>query len=109
VREWSNRWANNYPFQYPHHRLDWVVAGGESGPNARPMHPSWARSIRDQCAAAGVPFHFKQHGEWAPSSDEVLGDMAHVHAFADGVRVGRFGKKMAGRNLDGVEHNGFPA
>lgn len=46
--------------------VDWVVAGGESGPNARPMHPSWARSLRDQCATAGVPFLFKQWGEWAP-------------------------------------------
>lgn len=46
--------------------LDWVVAGGESGPGARPMHPAWARSLRDQCAGAGVAFHFKQWGEWAP-------------------------------------------
>lgn len=43
-------------------RIDWVVAGGESGPGARPMHPDWARSLRDQCVAAGVPFHFKQAG-----------------------------------------------
>jgi len=48
--------------------LDWVIAGGENGP--RPMHPDWARSLRDQCAAAGVPFLFKQWGEWAaPSPD----------------------------------------
>ena len=46
--------------------IDWVIAGGESGPDARPMHPDWARSLRDQCAAAGVPYFFKQHGEWAP-------------------------------------------
>lgn len=46
--------------------LDWVVAGGESGANGRPMHPDWARSLRDQCAAAGVPFLFKQWGEWSP-------------------------------------------
>ena len=44
--------------------LDWVVVGGESGPKARPMHPAWARSLRDQCAAAAVPFLFKQWGEW---------------------------------------------
>jgi protein gp37 len=44
--------------------LDWVIVGGESGPNARPMHPDWVRSIRDQCQAAGVPFFFKQWGEW---------------------------------------------
>lgn len=49
-------------------RLDWVIAGGESGAKARPMHPEWARSLRDQCAAAGVPFFFKQWGEWATSA-----------------------------------------
>lgn len=48
--------------------LHWVIVGGESGPNARPMHPEWVRSLRDQCVAAGVPFHFKQWGEWAPVS-----------------------------------------
>ena len=46
--------------------LDWVIVGGESGPGARPMHPDWARSLRDQCAAADVPFFFKQWGTWAP-------------------------------------------
>jgi Bacteriophage protein gp37 len=44
--------------------LSWVIVGGESGPGARPMHPDWARSLRDQCVAAGVPFLFKQWGEW---------------------------------------------
>lgn len=44
--------------------IHWVIVGGESGPGARPMHPAWARSVRDQCAAAGVPFFFKQNGEW---------------------------------------------
>lgn len=46
--------------------IHWVIAGGESGPGARPMHPDWVRSLRDQCAAAGVPFFFKQWGEWLP-------------------------------------------
>ncbi|MGM3015920.1 DUF5131 family protein, partial [Bacillus cereus group sp. BC329] len=45
--------------------VDWVICGGESGPGARPMYPDWARSLRDQCKAAGVPFLFKQWGEWA--------------------------------------------
>lgn len=49
--------------------VDWVVVGGESGPAARPMHPDWPRLLRDQCVAAGVPFHFKQWGEWAPAPD----------------------------------------
>ena len=49
-------------------KIDWVIVGGESGPGARPMHPEWVRSLRDQCAAAGVPFLFKQWGEWKPIS-----------------------------------------
>lgn len=44
--------------------LHWIVCGGESGPGARPMHPRWARSLRDQCLQANVPFHFKQHGRY---------------------------------------------
>jgi len=50
--------------------VDWVICGGESGPKARPMHPDWGRSLRDQCAAAGVPFLFKQWGEWLPISQQ---------------------------------------
>jgi protein gp37 len=52
--------------------LDWVVCGGESGIKARPMHPAWARSLRDQCAAAGVAFFFKQWGEWGPDTGPEL-------------------------------------
>jgi len=48
-------------------RVNWVIAGGESGKDARPMHPDWARSLRDQCVFAEVPFHFKQWGEWGPA------------------------------------------
>lgn len=59
-------------------RIDWVICGGESGPGARPMHPDWARSLRDQCAAAGVPFLFKQWGEWwevdSDGRDDETGD-----------------------------------
>jgi len=88
--------------------LQWVVPGGESGSKARPMHPDWIRSIRDQCAAAGVmqggvPFLFKQWGEWAPPITE--GD---VPPGALEGRVYRVGKKAAGRQLDGREHNDFP-
>ena len=50
--------------------LHWVIVGGESGPGARPMHPDWARSLRDQCQAAGVAFLFKQWGEWLPGENE---------------------------------------
>ncbi|OIN80750.1 DUF5131 family protein [Mycobacterium malmoense] len=49
--------------------LDWVIVGGESGHGARPMHPSWARALRDECVRAGVPFLFKQWGGWAPVDD----------------------------------------
>lgn len=84
-------------------RLDWVIVGGESGPKARPMHPDWARSLRDQCAAVGTAFHFKQWGEWR-MADSALGDPPAVRN-RDFWRVG---KKAAGRLLDGVEHNGMP-
>jgi protein gp37 len=72
-------------------KLDWIIVGGESGPGARPMHPDWARSIRDQCAAAGVPFFFKQWGEWAPVShmDEAAIDACYAPApddFPDATR-----------------------
>jgi protein gp37 len=50
--------------------IDWVICGGESGPGARPMHPDWARSLRDQCESAGVPFMFKQWGEWLPINQQ---------------------------------------
>lgn len=86
--------------------IDWVIVGGESGAGARPTHPDWARSLRDQCAAASVPFLFKQNGEWA-SVSEVAGAGAHF-AFNDGATVRRVGKKIAGRALDGVTHDGFP-
>ena len=49
-----------------HAAIDWVIVGGESGPQARPMHPQWVRDLRDQCEGAGVPFFFKQWGEWKP-------------------------------------------
>jgi len=52
--------------------IDWVIVGGESGSKARPMHPAWARSIRDQCMAAGTPFLFKQWGEWAPFATQAF-------------------------------------
>ena len=109
------RRAKAYP---PLPSLDWVIVGGESGPGARPMSPDWARNLRDQCAAAGVPFLCKQWGEWAPATDH--GDTVSVegvapftdrpqwHKFSDGQLMARIGKRAAGRRLDGIEHNGFP-
>ena len=110
-------------------KLDWVICGGESGPHARPMHPDWPRSLRDQCVAAGVPFLFKQWGEWAPG--EVAGPNLRTIETAtwfddawDFVRVGkatpedhreddpdlfRVGKKAAGRHLDDRTWDEVPA
>lgn len=108
--------------------LDWIICGGESGPGARPMHPDWARSARDQCAAAGVPFFFKQQGEWMPFDDRHhpvrKGDVwlwpdgesrvcTYPGAFPANPRGGhvamcRVGKKAAGRLLDGELHDEWP-
>lgn len=116
-------------FGNPDPRVDWIIVGGESGPGARPMHPDWARSIRDQCAAAGVPFFFKQWGAWQTVYDRDRDDpdwrqcpkavhpgeryvnLAGGHGFhGDRVVFARnVGKKAAGRLLDGVEHNAMPA
>lgn len=86
--------------------LDWVIAGGESGPHARPAHPDWFRQIRDQCAAASVPFFFKQWGEFSP--DRPI-QIARDDAFQQsGWPMYRIGKKRAGRLLDGKEYNQFP-
>lgn len=96
-------------------RLDWVVVGGESGRGARPMHPDWARSIRDQCQAAGVAFFFKQWGAWAPISfDDLMSEEMEsleiegkLHGFADQPML-LSGKARAGRLLDGREWNQMP-
>jgi protein gp37 len=96
-------------------QLDWVIAGGESGPHARPMHPDWARSLRDQCQAAGVPFFFKQWGAWAPWSDHFgkYPSRAKMRAWGNEEEslesaVIKVGKRAAGRTLDGREWNEFP-
>lgn len=90
--------------------IHWVICGGESGPRARPMHPAWARSLRDQCAAARVPFFFKQWGEHVsiPAPDARWADGSTVPAGLEPMRYERVGKKAAGRLLDGREHNEIP-
>ena len=107
--------------------LDWVICGGESGPNARPMHPYWVRELRDQCKAANVPFFFKQWGEWALKQDDVhsknygvltLDGIWHKNTTGwngrpidldtgDAYMV-RVGKKEAGCMLDGLTWDEFP-
>lgn len=87
-------------------RLHWVIGGGESGGFARPMNPQWVRDLRDQCAAANVPFFFKQWGEWAPCTGEIRDKKVDVDEATGCCRVG---KKKAGRLLDGREHSAFPA
>ncbi|MDZ4341328.1 MAG: DUF5131 family protein [Candidatus Binatia bacterium] len=102
--------------------LSCVICGGETGPGARPTHPDWVRSVRDQCAAAEVPFFFKQWGEWVPGSlIAVARDTGNlqpildaspprvwIHQWPDGLTSVRVGKKAAGRLLDGRTHNELP-
>lgn len=100
--------------------LHWVIAGGESGPGARPMHPDWARSLRDQCVDAGVPFFFKQWGEWEgplypgpeiPDKKRVRLRENHGKPLPSnsGLCIVRVGKKRAGRTLDGRTWDEYPA
>lgn len=116
--------------QHYSNRVHWVISGGESGKNARPAHPDWYRSLRDQCQEAGVPFHFKQWGEWkfwfdrdAADPDwrrdyaSMEKDPAYAFTNYDGgigfhgerlVVSKRVGKKEAGRKLDGRTWDGRP-
>lgn len=117
------------PIDYPLiYGIDWIIAGGESGRNARPTHPGWFRSLRDQCSSANVPFFFKQWGEWAPWHHSSLSEGMELSAENTNRRVNislsgsvggnphipgdytmyRFGKARSGRSLDGVVHDGYP-
>jgi len=111
--------------------IHWVIVGGESGPGARPMSIQWARELRDQCVNAGVPFLFKQWGEWAPAGSYpseapgkfAFGDYKHERerfvrtehypraftAFGARCILERVGKKAAGRQLDGRTWDETPA
>jgi protein gp37 len=93
--------------------IGWVIAGGESGPGARPTHPDWIRGVREQCRVAGVPFFFKQWGEFAPR--EAIdggepGDQIGARAvLLHGTTMYRVGKGSAGRVLDGRTYDEMPA
>jgi protein gp37 len=107
-------------------RVDWVIVGGESGPGARPMHPAWARALRDQCSESRAAFFFKQWGEWLPREWGDIVDLprydgsSRIGFFQDGLfsqagshsdyqNMTRIGKAKAGRLLDGREHSEFPS
>jgi len=89
--------------------LDWIVCGGESGPGARPIHPGWVRSLRDQCVNADVPFLFKQWGEWGACrvGDHLSGNQRLY--LGDGDFIQKVGKKATGRILDGRTWDEYPA
>lgn len=110
----------------PDPRIDWVVVGGESGPKSRPMHPQWARMLRDQCQNANVPYFFKQWGDWLPEGQFdatgfqwAPGEDGKAHWWKPEPPVGshledghcsiRVGKSQAGRSLDRILHNGVPS
>ncbi|HEX9812089.1 MAG TPA: DUF5131 family protein, partial [Burkholderiales bacterium] len=96
--------------------IDWLICGGESGPHARPSHPEWFRSLRDQCQAAGVPFFFKQWGQWAQWEPKFpAANVKHIDLdgnLHDSPRltepIVRVGKKAAGRILDGRTWDEYP-
>lgn len=110
--------------------LDWVIVGGESGPGSRPMHPDWARGLRDQCQAAGVPFFFKQWGDWAPGecaksspsgTEKTASYYADSWAFSkitrkqseelhrdDEPTLYLLGKRNIHHSIDGEMHNAMP-
>lgn len=106
-----------------HDEIDWVIVGGESGPRARAMHPQWVRDLRDQCTDNGVPFLFKQWGEWGPARWERATHIVEMdgtrhprygEAIAPivdrgGAPMYRWGKKAAGRALDGRTWDEFPS
>jgi protein gp37 len=129
--DWPECWEQHPPSDECSRCIqpEWSVCGGESGPGSRPMHPDWARSLRDQCVAAKVSFFFKQHGDWVSPDqfdsvcydDRAMGD-AGLTMWPDGrVQSGvagtcvdgsavlwRVGKKRAGRVLDGRTWNEYP-
>jgi len=86
--------------------LDWVIAGGESGPHSRPMSPQWVRKLRDDCIESRVAFHFKQWGHWAPV--ELLTSEQKKTLIFDDYTMAPAGKKQAGRNLDGRTWDELP-
>ena len=126
LRRWTlNAGRCSGPLEYdvsPTGALDWIVVGGESGSKARPMHPDWARSIRDQCSAAGVAFFFKQWGEWSHNYIDhnaqcafVTPDGKHGPQYCGygrdnhgALSVWKVGRRRAGDRLDGDQIQQWP-
>lgn len=102
LRSWFNR-KKFYP-------IDWVIAGGESGPNSRPMHPDWATSLLGQCQNAKVAFHFKQWGHWAPADLQTIPGEPTLVTLANErpIHMVRAGKRLAGRTLQGATWDSLP-
>lgn len=111
------------PIQHRFPGVDWVIVGGESGPHARPSHPDWFRSLRDQCVAAGVPYLHKQNGEFVECHTGNCNARVHRFIELDGTdstgwtidkhsestaHMVRVGKKAAGRELDGRTWDEYP-
>ena len=92
-----------------HGDVHWVIAGGESGPHARPSDPIWFLDLLNQCLRHDVPFHFKQWGEWAPIAGHDALPRSVLQGDGLSAPLGRYGKKASGRNLDGRVWNGIPA
>lgn len=98
--------------------IDWVIVGGESGPNARPMHPDWAYSLQKECSRANVPFFFKQWGEWIDINDGYeyinFGPRKKIERvqlgshYWNAVDMFKVGKKAAGNLLNGKAYQEFP-
>ncbi|WOJ89684.1 phage Gp37/Gp68 family protein [Methylocapsa polymorpha] len=98
-------WLRDAPDGSAGAKLDWIVAGGETGPEAQPCHPDWARSLRDQCAKSGAAFFWRQWGEHIPAAG-VEADSAQA---TDKMSWERIGARPASRFLDGLLHEAFPA
>lgn len=106
-----------------HPKLDWVICGGETSRKARPCHPAWVRSLRDQCEQYGTPYFFKGWGEWTEDAEgnryghpgapraqyvDINTGSIPLGNRADMAIMWKLGKKASGRLLDGVEHSEFP-
>jgi protein gp37 len=100
----------------PNNSIHWVIAGGESGHGARPMHPNWVRFLKNQCESFNVPFFFKQWGQWLPhchvtirgTALEVFKRTYKSVVWSDAQAFYRTGKKESGNLLDGKQHLAFP-